>query len=39
MRIPEERDESGIPVTCSKCNETFRSDSEYMVHYNEKHAD
>jgi len=25
------------PVICSKCNATFRSDSEYMHHYNENH--
>jgi uncharacterized C2H2 Zn-finger protein len=26
------------PVTCSECNETFQTDSDYMVHYNERHA-
>ena len=35
----EDRDNTGIPVTCSKCNETFESDSDYVVHYNERHAD
>jgi uncharacterized C2H2 Zn-finger protein len=36
--IPEDRDDTGIPVTCSKCNGTFQSDSDYVVHYNEIHA-
>lgn len=36
--VSEERDDTGIPVACSKCNETFKSDSDYMVHYNEAHA-
>ena len=25
------------PVMCSKCNEVFETDSEYIQHYNEKH--
>jgi uncharacterized C2H2 Zn-finger protein len=33
-----DRDDTGIPVTCSKCNETFQTDSDYVVHYNELHA-
>jgi hypothetical protein len=37
--ISEDRDETGIPVACSKCNETFETDSDYVVHYNERHAD
>ncbi|MBD0360930.1 MAG: hypothetical protein ICV56_09505 [Nitrososphaeraceae archaeon] len=37
--ISEERDNTGIPVTCSKCNGTFQTDSEYVVHYNEMHAE
>jgi uncharacterized C2H2 Zn-finger protein len=36
--ISEDRDDTGIPVTCSKCNETFPTDSDYVVHYNETHA-
>ena len=36
--ISEDRDDTGIPVTCSKCNETFLTDSDYVVHYNETHA-
>ena len=28
---------SGEPIMCSKCNTAYASDSEYMVHYNEKH--
>jgi uncharacterized C2H2 Zn-finger protein len=33
------RDESTEkePVMCSKCNEVFETDSEYIQHYNEKH--
>ncbi|MDQ4066628.1 MAG: hypothetical protein M3114_03475 [Thermoproteota archaeon] len=37
--ISEERNDTGIPVTCSKCNETFPTDSDYVVHYNEMHAE
>jgi uncharacterized C2H2 Zn-finger protein len=37
-RVAQDRDDTGIPVACSKCNETFQTDSEYMVHYNEVHA-
>lgn len=37
--MSKDRDDTGIPVACSKCNETFQSDSEYMVHYNEIHAE
>ncbi len=37
--ISEDRDDTGIPVTCSKCNETFQTDSDYVVHYNEIHAE
>ena len=37
--VSEDRDDTGIPVTCSKCNETFQSDSDYIVHYNEMHAE
>jgi uncharacterized C2H2 Zn-finger protein len=36
--ISEERDYTDIPVTCSKCNEIFQSDSDYVIHYNERHA-
>ena len=36
--ISEDRDDTGIPVTCSKCNETFQTDSDYIVHFNEMHA-
>ena len=37
--IPEDRDNTGIPVACSKCNETFETDSDYIVHYNDRHAE
>jgi len=37
--ISRDRDDTGIPVTCSKCNETFQTDSDYVVHYNEIHAE
>lgn len=37
--ISEDRDDTGIPVTCSKCNETFETDSDYVIHYNERHAE
>ncbi len=37
--VSEDRDDTGIPVTCGKCNETFQSDSDYVMHYNEMHAD
>jgi uncharacterized C2H2 Zn-finger protein len=36
--ISEDRDNSGISVTCSKCNETFQTDSDYVIYYNERHA-
>ena len=36
--ISEDRDNTGIPAVCSKCNETFETDSDYVVHYNERHA-
>lgn len=39
MSSTEDRNNTGIPVACSKCNETFQSDSEYVVHYNEMHAE
>jgi len=39
MSSAKDRDNTGIPVACSKCNETFQSDSEYVVHYNEEHAE
>jgi hypothetical protein len=28
---------SGEPIMCSKCNTAYARDSEYMIHYNEKH--
>ncbi|MFL6487463.1 MAG: hypothetical protein ACJ71D_12245 [Nitrososphaera sp.] len=37
--ISKDRDDTGVPVTCSKCNEIFQSDSDYVVHYNEMHTD
>jgi uncharacterized C2H2 Zn-finger protein len=37
--ISKEHDDTGIPVTCSKCNETFQTDSDYVIHYNERHAE
>jgi hypothetical protein len=37
--IPKDRDNTGIPVTCSKCNETFETDSDYVIHYNERHTE
>jgi hypothetical protein len=37
--ISEDRDNSGIPVTRSKCNEIFETDSDYVVHYNEMRAE
>jgi hypothetical protein len=37
--ISEDRDNSGIPVTCSKCNETFQTDSDYVIRYNQRHAE
>jgi uncharacterized C2H2 Zn-finger protein len=37
--ISEDRNNSGIPVTCSKCNEIFQTDSDYVIHYNERHAE
>jgi len=37
--IPQkDRDNTGVPVACSKCNETFDTDSDYLEHYNEIHA-
>lgn len=37
-QISKERNNTGIPVTCSKCNDLFESDLEYVIHYNEVHA-
>jgi hypothetical protein len=37
--ISEDRDNTGIPVACSKCNETFDTDSDYVLHFNEWHAE
>jgi hypothetical protein len=37
--ISKDHDNTGIPVACSKCNETFETDSDYVLHYNERHAD
>jgi uncharacterized C2H2 Zn-finger protein len=37
--MSEDRDNTGIRAVCSKCNETFETDSDYVVHYNERHAD
>ena len=34
----EERDVTGVPVACSKCNQIFESESDYVVHYNAMHA-
>src|ERR687883_165988 len=28
---------SSEPVMCSKCNTVYATDSEYLLHYNEKH--
>jgi uncharacterized C2H2 Zn-finger protein len=28
---------SSEPVICSKCNTAFTNDSEYLLHYNNKH--
>ena len=25
------------PVMCSKCNKTFKNESEYLQHYSDKH--
>jgi uncharacterized C2H2 Zn-finger protein len=30
-------DKSEEPVMCSKCNEVFKTDSNYRQHYNEKY--
>jgi uncharacterized C2H2 Zn-finger protein len=37
--ISEDRDYAGIPVTCSKYNETFQTDSDYVLHYNKIHTE
>ncbi len=37
MRVPDDRDASGVPVICSKCNAVFRSDTEYVSHYEQEH--
>jgi hypothetical protein len=36
--LSENRDDTGTPVACSKCNETFKTESDYVIHYNETHA-
>jgi hypothetical protein len=28
---------SSEPIICSKCNTTFASESEYLLHYNDNH--
>jgi hypothetical protein len=28
---------SGEPIMCSKCNTAYANNSEYMIHYSEKH--
>jgi hypothetical protein len=28
---------SSDPIICSKCNTVYTNDSEYLLHYNEKH--
>ncbi len=37
--VSEDRDDTGIPVTCAKCNEIFQTDSDYVVHYNEMYTE
>jgi len=34
----EARDITGIPLACTKCNDTFETDSDYVVHFDERHA-
>jgi len=31
------KNQDNVPVTCSKCNMVFESDSDYIQHYNDKH--
>ena len=37
--ISEDPDNTSIPVTCSKCKETFETDSDYVVRDTERHAE
>ncbi len=37
MRVPDDRDASGVPVMCIKCNAVFRSDSVDVSHYAQEH--
>jgi len=33
----DNRDNSEEPVMCSKCNTTFESDTEFIMHYDKNH--
>ena len=33
-----DRDRSGEPVMCSKCNSAFESESDFIEHYNSQHS-
>ena len=33
-----DRDRSGEPVMCSRCNSTFESESDFMKHYDRQHS-
>jgi uncharacterized C2H2 Zn-finger protein len=36
--VSKEHDDTGVPVACSKCNEVFSTDTDYVLHYNDNHA-
>ena len=35
--MSENTTEGEEPIMCSKCNQVFKTDSEYIQHYDEKH--
>jgi uncharacterized C2H2 Zn-finger protein len=35
--MSDNRDNNEEPVMCSKCNVVFKSDSEFLVHYDKNH--
>ncbi len=37
MFMSNNEDKSEEPVMCSKCNMTFKSESEFMLHYDKNH--
>jgi uncharacterized C2H2 Zn-finger protein len=36
--MDSDKNQDDLPVMCSKCNIVFKSDFDYIRHYNDKHA-